>query len=102
MQHAVSEENHNKYIQYSRSVGRDRNIGPATVKPYQLTVAFFFKVTLRFVLAVHLYFIVNNYGKNLDFRIVTVKIYAVFLYPAVSLLLLKAKKSNNFHKFNSR
>jgi hypothetical protein len=39
MQRVVSEENHNTVSQYSRSVGRDRNIGPATIKQYQLTVA---------------------------------------------------------------
>jgi len=35
IQHVDSEETHNKDSQYSRSVGRERNIGPSTTKQYQ-------------------------------------------------------------------
>jgi hypothetical protein len=64
MQHVVSEEIHNKDIQYNRSVGRDRNIGPATIKQYQLTVSFVVKSHSKSCSACTLLFSVNNYEKN--------------------------------------
>ena len=36
MQYLVSEKSHNKDSEYSRPVGRDRNIGPATIQQYQI------------------------------------------------------------------
>ena len=105
MLHVVSEENHNKYSRYNRSVGRDRNMDLWLCNNTKLKFTFGEKVSLMLVLTVRCYliyiyiYIYIIMQRFLDLGVLIVKTYKVPFNHANSLWLLKVTKYKNCHKF---